>query len=77
MDVAMPGMDGYQATQALKQIGGDEAPYIIGVSANAFKEDIKRALDIGMDDYLSKPIKFEELREKLIAAGQKKFPSLP
>lgn len=77
MDVAMPSMDGYQATQALKQIGGDEAPYIIGVSANAFKEDIKRALDIGMDDYLSKPIKFEELREKLIAAGQKKFPSLP
>ncbi|MCO6360211.1 ATP-binding protein [Roseivirga pacifica] len=77
MDVAMPGMDGYEATQVLKQAGSEAAPYIIGVSANAFKEDIKRALDLGMDDYLSKPIKFEELREKMIVAGQKKFPVVP
>ncbi len=72
MDVAMPVMDGFQATEHIKKLGAD-APYIIGLSANAFKEDIKKALDIGMDDYLAKPVRFDELRAKLLKAGEKIF----
>jgi len=69
MDVAMPHMDGFQATKQVKtwNLG---SPYIIGLSANAFKEDIKKALDIGMDDYLAKPVVFETLKKKLLKAGQ-------
>ena len=48
----------------------EHKPYIIGLSANAFKEDIKKALDIGMDDYLAKPVAFETLRNKLMTAGE-------
>lgn len=72
MDVAMPVMDGFQATQQIKtwKLG---APYIIGLSANAFKEDIRKAIDIGMDDYLAKPVRFDELRNKLLQAGEKLF----
>lgn len=70
MDVAMPQMDGFQATQQIKK-GSYGSPYIIGLSANAFKDDIKKALDIGMDDYLAKPVVFEILREKLLKAGQR------
>lgn len=69
MDVAMPQMDGFQATRMLK-LNGMKAPYVIGLSANAFNEDIKRALDIGMDDYLAKPVVFENLRAKLMKAGK-------
>ena len=72
MDVAMPIMDGFQATEQVKKLGA-EAPYIIGLSANAFKEDIKKALDIGMDDYLAKPVRFDELRGKLLKAGEQIF----
>jgi PAS domain S-box-containing protein len=68
MDIAMPQMDGFQATKQLKtwNLG---SPYIIGLSSNAFKEDIRLALDIGMDDYLAKPVVFEKLRDKLLKAG--------
>jgi len=68
MDIAMPQMDGFQATKQLKtwDLG---SPYIIGLSSNAFKEDIRLALDIGMDDYLAKPVVFEKLRDKLLKAG--------
>jgi len=69
MDVAMPQMDGFQATQQIK-LKSKHRPYIIGLSANAFKEDIKKALDIGMDDYLAKPVAFETLRNKLIKTGE-------
>lgn len=72
MDVAMPIMDGYQATESLLKLD-IETPYIIGLSANAFKEDIRNALDIGMDDYLAKPVNFGQLRNKLIQAGEKIF----
>ena len=54
----------------------EKSPYIIGLSANAFKEDIKTALDIGMDDYLAKPVRFDELRNKLLKAGEKIFTEL-
>lgn len=75
MDVAMPVMDGFQATQQIKKMK-EKSPYIIGLSANAFKEDIKTALDIGMDDYLAKPVRFDELRNKLLKAGEKIFTEL-
>ena len=63
MDVQMPVMNGYEAT---KQIRALDNPALAGVTilsmtANAFDEDKKKALECGMDGFLSKPIVIEEL----------------
>ena len=74
MDVQMPGMDGHKATQLIGELDLETPPYIIGVSANAFNEDVKKAKLSGMDDYIIKPMNFDELRAKLLQVGQRKFP---
>lgn len=64
MDVQMPVMDGYEATRMLRNKGFKNLP-IIGLSANAMKEDKAQAMDAGMDNYLTKPIKREALAAML------------
>jgi signal transduction histidine kinase/CheY-like chemotaxis protein len=63
MDVQMPIIDGYQATDMIRKLDNKKLANvpIIAMTANAFEEDKKRALDSGMDDYLSKPIRAESL----------------
>ena len=74
MDIQMPVMDGMEATKAILELGLEPAPYIIGLSANAFEEDIANAKKIGMDDYVVKPLKFDDLKNKLIEVGRQRFP---
>ena len=68
MDCQMPGMDGLQATQAIRRMEKknhrDRLP-IIAVTANAMEGDRERCVDIGMDDYVAKPFKQEALRDML------------
>ncbi|WP_269518902.1 ATP-binding protein [Alteromonas sp. BMJM2] len=64
MDVQMPVMDGYEATKALRARGFTDI-IIIGLSANAMEEDKQHAIDAGMNDYLTKPIKQKALTVKL------------
>ena len=62
MDVQMPNMDGYTATQRIRDLDDSRAEIpIIAMTANAFDEDRKKALECGMDGFLSKPIVIEEL----------------
>lgn len=62
MDVQMPEMDGVAATQAIRQAFSEEAqPVIIALTANALDGDRERFLQVGMDDYLSKPVRIEAL----------------
>lgn len=56
MDIQMPVMDGYEATLALREKGVTEL-IICGLSANAMKQDYAKAREVGMNDYLTKPIK--------------------
>ncbi|KAB0301904.1 transporter substrate-binding domain-containing protein [Vibrio fortis] len=58
MDLQMPVMDGYAATRHIKQLKG-EVP-IIAMSANAFSEAKKRAVEAGIDDFIDKPILLEK-----------------
>jgi PAS domain S-box-containing protein len=71
MDVQMPEMDGIEAAAKIRAQLGDESPWIIALTANALEGDRERYLGVGMDDYVSKPIRVDELVRALThAAGQ-------
>ncbi|PXW93554.1 hypothetical protein C7444_11965 [Sphaerotilus hippei] len=62
MDLHMPVMDGWQATRALRALHGPASRVpIVALSADAFAQTHARALDEGMDEFLSKPVRRQEL----------------
>jgi CheY-like chemotaxis protein len=63
MDMRMPGMDGPEATRAIRT-SGDLTP-IVALTANAFEEDRRACLEAGMNDHLVKPLELEALRAAL------------
>ncbi len=76
MDVQMPEMDGLEATRQLcKQHSPDTRPRIIAVTADAQESDREECLRAGMDDYLSKPVRLDQVAEALYKASQRKAPT--
>lgn len=70
MDVMMPDVDGLEATRKIREIIPESMqPVIIAVTANALKGDRELCLDAGMNDYISKPINTQELRDLLVMYG--------
>jgi CheY-like chemotaxis protein len=66
MDVQMPEMDGLEATRSIcQEWNEDSRPRIIAMTANAMAGDREICLKAGMDDYISKPIRFQELLKVL------------
>jgi signal transduction histidine kinase/ligand-binding sensor domain-containing protein/CheY-like chemotaxis protein len=68
MDVQMPGMDGFEATQAIRAreaATGRGHLTIIAITAHAMKGDRERCLEAGMDGYVSKPIEAAELKRTI------------
>jgi CheY-like chemotaxis protein len=67
MDIQMPEKDGVQTTlEVRKEFPPERQPRIIAMTANAMKEDHENYLSIGMDDYIVKPFKMEELVKALM-----------
>ena len=66
MDVRMPELNGLEATRQIRKLWPDsQQPKIIAVTAYALEGDREKCLEAGMDDYISKPVKMEELESVL------------
>ena len=67
MDIQMPVMDGYEATRAIRVLGGDYCSTlpIIAMSANAYDQDVRDCLAAGMNAHIAKPYNPEDLRVML------------
>jgi signal transduction histidine kinase/CheY-like chemotaxis protein len=75
MDVNMPLMDGFETTIKIRKLAGPKKDIpIIALTADAMKEDMDRCLQVGMNDYISKPFRLKEieaiLKKYLGAAGK-------
>ena len=71
MDVQMPEMDGIEATVKIRERLGENRPWIIALTANALQGDRERYMGVGMDDYLSKPLRIQDLAKALTHPGIK------
>lgn len=67
MDVMMPVMDGYQATARIRELAGDKWIPVIFLSAKAQDQDQVKGLEVGGDDYLTKPVNLTVLKAKIKA----------
>ncbi|MGK7943210.1 MAG: PAS domain S-box protein [Microcystaceae cyanobacterium] len=65
MDIRMPVMDGYEATQRIKQSAQGQATVIIALTASAFAEERQEILSAGCDDFMRKPFREEILWQKM------------
>lgn len=63
MDLTMPVMDGYEATRQIRQLGV-QTP-VVAMSANAYSQDVKKCMDVGMNGHISKPLYMEDLIRKI------------
>lgn len=67
MDCQMPDLDGYRATEEIRRLEGDtKHTLIVALTAHVMEEDRQRCFTAGMDDYLSKPVKRQDLERLLV-----------
>lgn len=70
MDIQMPVMNGLEATKIIRKSKGRKIT-IVGLSANAFQEDVDLAMEIGMDSYITKPLKINEITNIIRTCAEK------
>ena len=63
MDIQMPVMNGYQATEEIRIMPGCSDLPIVAMTANAFAEDVLRAKNAGMNGHISKPLELKKLND--------------
>lgn len=73
MDIQMPEMNGYEATEIIVEHRKDDRPIIIAMTANAMKGDREKCVEAGMDDYITKPMRVNDLIKVIQFWGNKQF----
>ena len=73
MDMSLPALDGWQATQQIKTTAQTHSIPIIALTAHAIAGDRQKCLEVGCDAYVAKPIDFPQLLEKIQALSQKEI----
>lgn len=72
MDILMPEMDGLETTTIIvRDFPEEKKPVIIAMTANAMQGDKEKCLETGMNDYISKPVRTEEIQNVLLYWGEK------
>jgi CheY-like chemotaxis protein len=74
LDVQMPEMDGYETASRIRALweGRDtERPCLVAMTGNAMQGDREKCLEAGMDDYISKPVRIDELKAMLTRCAAK------
>jgi CheY-like chemotaxis protein len=66
MDCQMPEMDGYECTKLIRKRDDLKQPYIVAMTANVLEGDREKCIESGMDNYISKPLNFDELIQLII-----------
>ena len=61
MDLHMPEMDGYIAASRIRDDMGPKAPPIVAMTAAVFQEDVEKCINVGMVDFIGKPLRLETL----------------
>ncbi|MVN75257.1 PAS domain S-box protein [Hymenobacter sp. HMF4947] len=80
MDIQMPGLDGIEATRAIRAQLGAASPPIVAMTAYSMPDDAARFVQAGLDDYLAKPVKHQQLAQTLarwVAAAPPPSPEEP
>jgi CheY-like chemotaxis protein len=75
MDMSLPVLDGWQATQQIKATPETSSIPIIALTAHAMAGDRAKCLEVGCDDYDTKPVEFSRLLSKIQALLEKKVSS--
>ncbi|MDX1694946.1 MAG: 7TM diverse intracellular signaling domain-containing protein, partial [Ketobacteraceae bacterium] len=65
MDLQMPVMDGFSSTRLIREMEGCKQTPILAVTANASAEDRKRCMEVGMDDFIKKPVDIKTIEKHL------------
>ena len=65
MDMQMPEIDGLEATRLIRIMDDLHQPQIVAMTANALEEDRQQCLDVGMNDFIAKPIRLDDVRRVL------------
>jgi two-component system CheB/CheR fusion protein len=79
LDIAMPGMDGYEVARQLQRLPSDCRPLLVALTGHTRSEDVEAALEAGLDHFLAKPCEpgqldfllraYERDRQRLVADG--------
>ena len=72
MDLLMPEMDGLDAARQIREtLPAERQPFIVAMTGNSLVKDRQRSLEVGMDFYITKPAKFDEVSVALVEASRK------